>query len=244
MKRSSNVRAILVVFGVLMVGRAASAQGQPPPPPSGDDPGGLAPPDPQAPEDSAPASPTGDVPVRVESHDAPSAPPPPAWYESPAPAPSAPSPHASGSYGAQIVLTDLGAVLLGALLTDQSNSAIPILVSWSFASPLVHVVHGHPGRGVLSLLLHVGAPIVGAYVGVQVEHCGTSSSDDDFCGLAGLLLGGLVGMVTATTIDAAVLAQLADAPPPPPAYRRGIASAPAMSVTHRGDLTFGWRGTF
>jgi len=54
----------------------------------------------------------------------------------------------------------------------------------------------------------------------------------------------LAGMVVATTIDAAVLAQLADEPPPQPTYGRGIASAPVVSVNPRGDLTFGWRGTF
>ena len=219
MRRFSNVRAILVGFGILLAGRTASAQDQPPP----------------APEPE----------LEPQPQPQPRQLPPPDWFESPRPSPSVPVPPESGSYGAQIVFADLGAILVGALVSNQSDSAIPILATWSLASPLVHAAHGHPGRGLLSLLLHVGAPIVGGYVGVQLEDCSHSSSDEGFCGLAGLALGGLVGMVTATTIDAAVLAQPADEPPPPrPAYGRGIASAPALSVSHRGDVTFGWRGTF
>ena len=158
---------------------------------------------------------------------------------------SAPSPPESQSYGAQIVLADLGAILVGALASNQSGSAVPILMTWSLASPVIHVGHGHPGRGLLSLALHMGTPIVGAFIGVEMESCGGASSrDDDLCGLAGLALGGLAGMVAATTIDAAVLAQLPDERPAPPAYGRGIASAPALSVNPRGDVAFGWRGTF
>ena len=254
MRRPRKILAILATFGPLVAGRAVNAQDQhPPTQPAVEEVSGAASPHSQAPEAGAAPSPTTADPPPVERFDAPSrpsAPPPwpppqspPPWY-APPPSPSAPPSLSSGSYGGQIVLVDLGAVLVGALASQQAQSATPILVSWIFASPVVHVVHGHPGRALGSLLLHVGMPIVGAYVGVQAEDCGNSSSDSGFCGLGGLVLGGLAGMIAATTIDAAFLAQSSDEHPVQLAGGRGGASTPALSIGHRGDVTLGWRGTF
>jgi hypothetical protein len=251
MTRFGNSLAILLVVISLGGGRAAHAQDRPPAPPAVEEVGRPGPPYPPAPEATPAPSPRPAAPAPIESTDAPAwppAPPPstlPPWSGSPPPAPPAPPATSSGSYGSQIVLVDLGAILVGALAAQRTGSATPILVLWSFGSPVVHAVHGNPGRGLASLLLHVGLPIVGGFAGVAIEDCShTTDGDFNFCGVAGLLLGGLTGMVAATTIDAAFLAQPPDAQPTRLAYGRGMGSAPALAVSPRGDLTLGWRGTF
>ena len=137
----------------------------------------------------------------------------------------------------------LGGLVVGGTLSVATKNVVPILLTWSLASPTVHVVHGHPGRGAVSLLLHVGLPLLGVFAGVAVANCPASKGDDStdpWCGLGEALTFGVLGMVTATAVDAAVLGQMHDESP------RAVvpASAPALTVGRNGDVSVGWRGTF
>ena len=160
------------------------------------------------------------------------------------PGTSSPRPDTNGDgYPAQIVLADFaGGLVVGGVLSIATKNAAPVLLTWSLASPTVHVVHGHPGRGAVSLLLHVGLPILGVFAGVKLANCPANTGDDSdaFCGLGEALAFGVLGMVTATAVDAAVLGQMHDESP------RAVvpASAPALTVGRNGDVSVGWRGTF
>jgi hypothetical protein len=235
---SIRILFILALLGASLGGRPAKAQAAPPVQAAGQEGADSPPPYPQAP-DVGPQQRLKPSPVgQVEDTERPTRPRP-----EPPSEPASEPPSVSTSYGGQIVLADLGAILVGSIATGTSGSGAPILLMWSFASPVVHAVHGHPGRAAGSVLLHVGLPILGGALGVALESCG-GGGEYDLCGLEGLLAGGLLGMVAATTIDAAVLAQSSDLPPGRLAHARGPASAPILSVGRNGNVAMGWRGTF
>lgn len=112
-------------------------------------------------------------------------------------------------YGWQTLLTD-GAALtfLFAVATADRASTEEAFVAASVGTyllggPIVHAGHGNWGRAVGSLGLRVGAPMLGAGVGSALEDC----SGGDFCGLAGAVFGGAVGLLAAVTIDSAAIAR-------------------------------------
>jgi len=153
------------------------------------------------------------------------------------------------SYGGQIVLMDLGSLAFGTFGAMATKSTTPIIlgaVGWSLGSPILHIVHGRPGQGALSFLLHVGLPIVGVATGVALASCSRRSSDDDdfFCGVTEALTFGILGMAAATIVDAAVLAQPRGDFAGPATRPTGPTSAPAVSVARNGEITVGWHGTF
>jgi hypothetical protein len=104
-------------------------------------------------------------------------------------------------FGGQILLADAGVVALAYGLGVGPLA----VVGYPLAAPTVHIVHGDGIGAVQSLLLHVAAPVAGAYIGYELEMRDCRS---DMCGLAGLLVGGFLGMVTATAVDAAFLAHV------------------------------------
>jgi hypothetical protein len=76
------------------------------------------------------------------------------------------------------------------------------LVGYAFGAPVVHLVHEHPERALISLLLRGGLPLLFGAIGAEVEDC---FEDEFFCGVGGAVLGGLAGVTTAIVVDAAVL---------------------------------------
>jgi hypothetical protein len=118
-------------------------------------------------------------------------------------------------YGWQTLATDGGVLLLMVVVgsTELSNGggAAPWVVgltAYALGGPIVHLAHGNPGRGALSLAMRLGMPLLFGYLGVQAEGCRSGS---EFCGLGGALIGGSLGIITAITIDAAFVAR-EDAP--------------------------------
>jgi hypothetical protein len=158
------------------------------------------------------------------------------------------------SYGADIVLADVSVIALGTALfaaTKSSDHSAILLIdalAWSLTSPLVHAAHGRPGWGAASLLLHVGLPLAGAFVGAKSVDCPVIRADSDpdpLCGAVNVVVGAGLGLISATILDAAILAQTHDDTSGAVAARgAAAASAPMVSVARNGDLTFGWRGTF
>lgn len=97
------------------------------------------------------------------------------------------------------------------------------------------MIHGLNGAGggtiVGSVMLRLTLPVAGAFIGGTMESC---SSEELMCGLAGVMVGGLVGISAASIIDATLLAWA------PPAKERGLqASVSAMPLKNGGGLVLG-----
>jgi hypothetical protein len=135
-------------------------------------------------------------------------------------------------YGWQTLISD-GAALVTAPLVPPLG-----LATYLLGAPLVHLGHGRPLAGLGSLGLRAGAPILGGALGVALERSASGCSGD-FCGLGGLLLGGVVGVATAVALDSAVLAR-------EKAPLEGTRTAFVPSVTPRleGGVDVGVGGAF
>ena len=161
-----------------------------------------------------------------------------------APSPEPESTRPSASYGGQIVLADLGALLVGGILSAASNSGVPLVATWTITSPCVHLAHNHPGAAGASALLHLGLPVLGVVVGAAIP-CSNKGNDSEVpCGFANVLLGGTLGVVGATVIDAAVLARFPEPPSNRVARADENAGMPQLSVGPRRNLSLAWRGRF
>lgn len=174
--------------------------------------------------------------------------------------PAAPEP-AKQWYGWQTLTADafaLGAVGLS-IAADASSSrealAWSALGIYELGGPVVHLAHDRPGTAVGSLGLRFGCPIAGGFVGALVGLAAAPTPSEDSLGLntvaavaIGAFIGVGAGIVTASTVDAAVLArekvtpdapaERAAAPPPKPFH-----VAPTILVARdRGGVGLG--GTF
>lgn len=133
--------------------------------------------------------------------------------------PPAPEPPREYSrwYGWQTLLSDSAALTLlfavGAVdLGDGAGKFVGAsLGMYLTGGPVIHATHGNWGRAAGSLGLRVGAPLLGGALGSSLEEC---SSGEDFCGLAGAVLGGTLGILTAVTVDSAALARETVRDPP------------------------------
>ena len=115
-------------------------------------------------------------------------------------------------YGWQSLSAD-GAALLTLIsagaASDQKGHLSDVLTYGSvgiylLGAPVIHFAHGNPGRGLGSLGLRAGVPVAFGAIGSKLEDC---SGDNyyDLCGIVGIIVGGVLGIATAITIDAAVL---------------------------------------
>jgi hypothetical protein len=123
-------------------------------------------------------------------------------------------------YGMPIVISDslaLGA-LTCALAVERSQPdlarglALAGLGAYLVAGPIVHFTEGRVGIGFASLGMRAGAPGVGLVAGMLIGAIAFSKScSGDDCALAGLAVGGVVGLVggglTAAIVDAAAMAR-------------------------------------
>jgi hypothetical protein len=104
-------------------------------------------------------------------------------------------------YGWQLLVADgsvTGLVLVSAAMTDGD---LPVgLGLLFFASPIVHAVHGNPGRAAASLGLRALLPFAGGLIGMETSNCGLLGGE-----CKGLSTGIAVGFATAVLIDAGLL---------------------------------------
>ena len=96
-------------------------------------------------------------------------------------------------YGWQTLLADGSALLLA------SGASVPVYV---LGGPVIHWAHGNGWRGVGSLSLRVGAPVV--FAAALVSTC---DGGGEYGCLGEAILGVVFGVVTAVAVDAAVLAR-------------------------------------
>ena len=115
-----------------------------------------------------------------------------------------PTAGAGESYSGDIVLADVAALGMVA-----GASALPVLgaaavASYLFTPAVIHLLHDNPGRAAGSLGLRLLLPVGGAFLGATLENC--RGQGESLCGVMGLMVGGLTGIVAAAVIDAAALA--------------------------------------
>jgi hypothetical protein len=131
-------------------------------------------------------------------------------------------------YGWQLLIADgsaTGLILLAAEMTDGDlPGAVGLLL---YASPIVHALHGNPGRAAASLGLRAVLPFAGALIGIEASNSG--------CGLLGgeceaLPTGVVVGYALAVLIDAGLLAWEEDDAPDADASRL----RPAVQIGRSG----------
>jgi hypothetical protein len=140
-------------------------------------------------------------------------------------------------YGAQIVLADVASIVAGVGLAQMPQSDFLPVVPFVTFSPAVHFMHGRSGRAWASFGLHAGLPLAMALTGFAVD-ARTGCNGDFLCGFEGLGYGFLADMVTATVIDAAVIAG-----PAPNRHRRSYTLAPSFALSPHGGASFGLAGT-
>lgn len=111
------------------------------------------------------------------------------------------------SYGTSILAVDgLGVgMLLLAGAADSPGLAYAGLATMAFGPGMVHAAKGRHGEALGSMVLRPGAVVVGARLGYELENC--SENNDDWCGLGGIFLGGIVGYGAAVVVDAGFLAR-------------------------------------
>jgi hypothetical protein len=149
---------------------------------------------------------------------------------------------AQDSYAGEIILGDLAAVGAAALIASKSGAGLAVTLPWLIVSPTIHGLHGNAQSSGLSFLLHAGLPLTFGFVGFEIESA-SCTPNDWFCGLGGAALGGLVGMLSATIVDAAVLAHR-------PAIRTTASRQahwsilPTASIASNGTPNVGLLGTF
>ena len=179
------------------------------------------------------------TPASADAAPSPSSPnlPPPAL-----PQPSQEAPQRAASYPGTIVIADLAALGLSALLATEARAGWASVAPWLIASPFVHAIHRNPQGSALSFLLYGGLPSLLGLVGYLAERSDCQRTDESVCGLIGLVVGGLVGAVAATTIDAVFLAR--EPVPAKVASRSSFSLWPTVSVAREGTPSVGVVGVF
>jgi hypothetical protein len=164
--------------------------------------------------------------------------------EPPSAPPSTVAPPATQSewYGWQPLLAD-GAFVGTLILVSHTNGKIPpaldyvLPIEYLVASPIIHFAHERPGTAVGSLLLRLGVPVAGGFLG----YASCSNHDDGgVAGAVGALAGVGLGMIGAMIIDDAALARH-DVPIRP--TEEGLTVHPSAVAT-RGGAMVGLGGSF
>jgi hypothetical protein len=142
-------------------------------------------------------------------------------------------------YGWQVWAADAAVLAITyACVSKTDGECLWTLPGYLLAGPIIHSVHNRPARGLGSVALRIGAPLLGAYVGAETTDC--SHTDDNFCGAAGILGGLAFGVVAAIFIDG-IMSFESSTPSPRPAPARSV--TPTVSVAG-GNTVFGVVGRF
>lgn len=192
------------------------------------------------------------------------APDPPALPAAPAPAAPAPPPPAAPPtpakpagpsfvpYTGAVLVTDLVSYALfsTALALDSDALGWTGLVWWLAAVPVVHGVHGNPGRPALSVVSRALMPVAGFLVGYLAagaydEYRHGNEPPGDYCcddyNVYRIIGGGIIaGFLSATAIDAFVLARRTGAPAAVP---RSVSPVPMVGPSG-STPTFGFALTY
>lgn len=166
-------------------------------------------------------------------------------------------------YGYQTLIADGAALtlpIIGAASDGQSSSRAALgtmsLISYAVTPAVIHMAHGHIGKGFGDLALRVVTPVAtgigGLFIGAAIG-AGQADGKDPLTGTVTILVyeiyGGMVGLVTgvvaASAIDAGLLAwETAPAPKEKPvAKAKPFTVTPSVGPTKDG-FAAGVGGTF
>lgn len=157
-------------------------------------------------------------------------------FASPEYSTQAPTPP-SQSYGWQIGLVDTAALVLvsAAAGSDNERAGMLGIGGYVLGGPIVHATHGNPGRAVGSLMLRIGLPLVIGRLATGFNDC--DPQVEDHCGEDDMplqVLGGLVGVLAASTIDWFVLGSVKAKEKPAGLTLGGVTVQPTLYPTESG----------
>jgi hypothetical protein len=145
------------------------------------------------------------------------------------------------SYWYQTALADaVGFTGMVVLYNRRTSSTLLTVAPYLLASPTVHLLHRRPATALVSFLLNVGAPVVGAMIGLGLDSGGGCGSGED-CAVpfGGLLVGAAAGFLAAIVVDSAALAR--EAPVRRPSQ---LSLAPTVQIARSGTTLLGFAATF
>lgn len=160
----------------------------------------------------------------------------------PAPQPAQPGDRGVPGYRGWTLGADAAAVGLLLVAADREDEGLAklSLATYLLGAPLVHVMKDRPTRGLTSLGLRVGLPIVGAMLGEALHSEPQCESGYDYVDCSDgpsdeAVLGVVVGIIAASAIDSVYLAK-GEAPKPQPQWSpsvRGTQGGFALGVNGR-----------
>ena len=112
-------------------------------------------------------------------------------------------------YGWQTLLSDFG-VIGGLYLSGKYDSptlGYMAIGAYVFAPPLIHFGHQRPGSAGASFAMRLGLPLVAGRFASGAASCTVHEADGEMHGCAAIwfVIGGLLGALTASALDCAVL---------------------------------------
>ncbi len=157
-------------------------------------------------------------------------------------------------YGGKILAADAAmvATLMVAASTKSTLLATAGGISYLVTPAVIHGAHGRGGLSVLSVVLRIALPIAGMAMGASMANCHASTSDEDddaFCGLGEALIGGVLGVVAASAVDASLAWEPATNGPsqvePQPRYtappRISLLSPSVVPIANGASILLGGR---
>ncbi len=121
-------------------------------------------------------------------------------------------------YGSQTLGCDaLSVLVFSAALGGGTPLAVAGVSGFVLGAPIVHMVHENAWVAGVSLAMRLGFPVLGAWIGTKLDR-----------GIGGSALGGVIGIVAASAVDAKFLAY--EANDSPPSTRRRAESGIALPL--------------
>jgi hypothetical protein len=154
------------------------------------------------------------------------------------------------SYALETLATDFAAVGIFAV-SFKTDAVLPLigvsLGTYTLGAPLIHGAHGHADKGLADFGLRIGAPLALGAIGYGLGST-VGCNPNSFCstGLNELAIGTVGvfgGIVTASIVDAAVLAR-EPVPVDESSSNVSVEWSPVVGFTSRGDPTVGIAGRF
>jgi hypothetical protein len=147
-------------------------------------------------------------------------------------------------YGWQILAADLVTLGTLSLCTSAADAGIDAdycaltVIPWVTGAAAIHWAgHGNPLRALVSVALHAGLPLAGAYLG-DAARCDGCAEEGDM----NVLIGVVAGVVFATLLDTAF--SIEAVPRAPAVSRRSGPTLTPTLATGGGALGLGLAGTF
>jgi hypothetical protein len=139
-------------------------------------------------------------------------------------------------YGGKILAAD--AAVVGTLILAVGTNSAPIAalggVSYLVTPAVIHGVHGRGGLSALSVVLRIALPLTGMVIGGSMTNCHASTGgedDDAFCGFGEAIVGGVLGVIAASVVDASLAWEVALNTPSVVQPRPRTTAQPRISLT-------------